>query len=144
MSLKQVSIFIENKEGRLADVTRCLADGKIDIRALSLADTADFGMLRLIVNDHEMCTKILKERGFMVQETEVLAVEVEDAPGGLASVLDCLTQAKLNVEYMYASIERRKEKALVIFRVDDRPKAESVLQSCGIKLCGAEEFLTNS
>lgn len=138
MSLKQVSIFIENREGRLADVTRCLAEEKIDIRALSLADTADFGMLRLIVNDPEMCRKVLKERGFMVQETEVLAVEVQDAPGGLAKVLDCLTQAKLNVEYMYASIERKKENAVVIFRVDDRPKAESVLKTCGITLCGAE------
>ncbi len=141
MSFKQISIFIENREGRLADVTRCLAEAKINIRALSLADTSDFGMLRLIVNEPDRCKRILKEKGFMLQETEVLAVEVEDAPGGLAKVLDCLDKVKLNVEYMYASIEKNRNNAIVIFRVEDKVKAEQALQSCGIALANADVLM---
>ena len=142
MSLKQVSIFIENREGRLADVAKTLADAKINIRALSLADTADFGMLRLIVNEPDRCCQVLKEKGFMVKETDVLAVEVEDSPGGLFKVLGCLDSAKINVEYMYASVEKTGKNAIVIFKVDEKEKTIKALQSCGIALA-TEDILKN-
>jgi hypothetical protein len=106
MKVEQISIFLENKAGRLAEVTRILGEGGINIRALSLADTSDFGILRLIVNDHEKAKKILKEHGFTVGRTEVVAVEVEDRPGGLSSILQILYEAGINVEYMYAFVQQ--------------------------------------
>ena len=106
MKVEQISIFLENKAGRLAEVTRILGKGGINIRALSLADTSDFGILRLIVNDHEKAKQILKDNGFTVGRTEVIAVEVEDRPGGLNSILEILFKANINVEYMYAFVQQ--------------------------------------
>lgn len=138
MKVKQISIFLENKAGRLAEVTRILGEGQVNIRALSLADTTDFGILRLIVNDNAKALKILKENGFTVGETEVIAVEVPDRPGGLAGILAILYEAGMNVEYMYAFVERSSDNAVIIFRFDDIDAAIRALQSKGVKILPGE------
>ncbi len=132
MKVEQISIFLENKAGRLAEVTRVLGEGGINIRALSLADTSDFGILRLIVNDHQKAKQVLKEHGFTVGRTEVVAVEVEDKPGGLNRILQILSTAGINVEYMYAFVQQSGENAVLIFRFDDSDMAIKVLQREGV------------
>ena len=127
MHVEQISIFIENKFGRLAEVTRILGDAGVNIRTLSLADTSDFGILRLIVNDAEKAKSVLKERGFTVSKTEVVAVEIPDRPGGLADILQVLDAGGINVEYMYAFVERCGENAVMIFRFDETQKAIEAL-----------------
>ena len=134
MKVEQISIFIENKSGRLAEITRILEEADINIRALSLADTADFGILRLIVNDVEKARTALKEKGFTVNKTEVVAVEVPDRPGGLSKILQTLDANQINVEYMYAFVERCGDFAVIIFRFDDTVRAVEVL--------GAQNFKT--
>lgn len=134
MNIKQISIFLENKKGRLADVTDLLAKQNINIRALSLADTAEFGILRLIVDDPDKCAAALKNENFVAQETDVIAVEVEDRPGGLNRVMSVFEKENLNIEYMYAVVEKSKNNALVIFRIDDYKKAIDVLQKNGVSL----------
>ncbi|UCG13431.1 MAG: ACT domain-containing protein [Deltaproteobacteria bacterium] len=127
MKVEQISIFLENKAGRLAEVTGILGAAGINIRALSLADTSDFGILRLIVNDHEKAKEVLKEHGFTVGRTEVVAVEVEDRPGGLNRILQVLFDASINVEYMYAFVQQSGQNAVLIFRFDDIDNAVAVL-----------------
>jgi hypothetical protein len=105
MKVEQISIFLENKPGALAEVTRILGDSGINIRALSLADTKDFGILRLIVNDNDRARQVLDQKGFTVRKTEVVAVEVPDRPGGLADILKSLADAGVNVEYLYAFVQ---------------------------------------
>jgi hypothetical protein len=127
MHVEQISIFIENKFGRLAEVTRILGEAGVNIRTLSLADTSDFGILRLIVNDAEKAKSVLKDRGFTVSKTEVVAVEIPDRPGGLADILQVLDASGINVEYMYAFVERCGENAVMIFRFDETKKAIEAL-----------------
>ena len=129
MKVEQISIFIENKSGRLAEITRILGEAGINIRALSLADTSDFGILRLIVNDGAKATTVLKENGFTVSKTEVVAVEVPDRPGGLSAILQALDREAINVEYMYAFVERCGGNAVIIFRFDETDKAIAVLKA---------------
>ncbi len=137
---EQISIFIENKEGRLAEVTAILRDAGVNIRALSLADTTDFGVLRLIVNDNDKATAALKDQGFTVGKTRVLAVEVNDVPGGLNQVLDPLSDQNVNVEYMYAFANPQCQNAIMIFRFDDIEKAKSLLTEKGIKVIDKKEI----
>lgn len=139
MKVEQISIFLENKSGRLAEVTDVLAKGGINIRALSLADTADFGILRLIVNDTERAKEILKKNGFTVGKTEVIAVEVPDRPGGLAGILNVLKEKGVNVEYMYAFVQKSKENAIIIFRFDEIDRAIEGLSSAGVRILKGEE-----
>jgi hypothetical protein len=127
MKVEQISIFIENKSGRLAEITRILGEAGINIRALSLADTSDFGILRLIVNDCAKANTVLKENGFTVSKTEVVAVEVPDRPGGLSAILQTLDHDSINVEYMYAFVERCGGNAVIIFRFDETDKAIAAL-----------------
>ncbi len=138
MSVKQISVFLENKKGRLAEVTRTLSHEKINIRALSLADTADFGVLRIIVDNPDRSLTVLKKHGFVAQVTEVIAVEVEDRPGGLSRILEVLDQDNVNVEYMYAYVEKSRENAIVICRIDDRERALQILQKNDIATLSAE------
>jgi hypothetical protein len=138
MIQKQISVFLENKKGRLAEVTALIAREGINIRALSLADTADFGVLRLIVNDPEKCFSVLKGGGFVAQPTEVIAVEVPDRPGGLARILAVFDRHGLNIEYMYAFLEKKSDNAIVIFRVDQPAKAVEDLESEGVTVLSAE------
>ena len=142
MQIKQVSIFIQNTQGRLAEVTRTISRAGINIRALSLGDSTDFGVLRLIVDNHTKCLEVLKEQGFMAQETSVIAVEIEDHPGGLDRVLTVFEQAAINVEYMYAFVEKTRSNAIVIFRINDMDKALSSLKTAGIPVVG-DDVLRN-
>ena len=134
MKVEQISVFLENKAGRLAEVADVLGKEGINIRALSLADTTDFGILRLIVNDREKAKKALKEAGFTVGITQVIAVEVEDKPGGLARILKLLADEGINVEYMYAFVERSSGNAVLIFKFEDLDQAIEVLQSHSVKV----------
>jgi len=140
MHVEQISIFIENKFGRLAEVTRVLGDAGVNIRTLSLADTSDFGILRLIVNDTEKAKTVLKERGFTVNKTEVVAVEIPDRPGGLADILQTLDADGINVEYMYAFVERCGENAVMIFRFDETQKAIACLSDKGFNVLPGERL----
>ncbi len=129
MKVEQLSIFIENKSGRLAEITRILGETGVNIRALSLADTSDFGILRLIVNDCAKANAVLKEAGFTVSMTEVVAVEVPDRPGGLSAILQALDREVINVEYMYAFVERCGGNAVIIFRFDETDSAIAALKA---------------
>jgi len=139
MKVQQISVFLENKAGRLAEVTRVLGEANINIRALSLADTTDFGILRLIVDQFDKARQVLKEKGFTVGKTEVVAIEVPDRPGGLASVLQVLGQAGINVEYMYAFVQHSGKNAVIIFRFDNLEEAISLLQKAGVHIYKGEE-----
>lgn len=134
MKVKQISVFLENKHGRLAQVTRVLGDQNINIRALSIADTTDFGILRLIVNEPEAAYRALKDAGFTVSTTDVIAVEVGDEPGGLARVLEILQQVHINIEYLYAFLQKATNAALVVFRVEQIDEAIRVLQEHQISI----------
>jgi hypothetical protein len=140
MKVEQISIFIENKSGRLAEITRILGDAGINIRALSLADTSDFGILRLIVNNVETAKAALKEKGFTVSKTEVVAVEVPDRPGGLSALLQTLDGSQINVEYMYAFVERCGGNAVIIFRFDETDKAIGTLKDAGFTILEGERL----
>jgi hypothetical protein len=140
MKVEQISIFIENKSGRLAEITRILGDAGINIRALSLADTSDFGILRLIVNDVEKAKQIIKEKGFTVSKTEVVAVEVPDRPGGLSAILQTLDAEHINVEYMYAFVERCGGNAVIIFRFDEIDKAIGILRNSNFNILEGERL----
>jgi len=138
MKVEQISIFIENKSGRLAEVTRVLGEQGVNIRALSLADTSDFGILRLIVDKTDLAKEILRDKGFTVSKTEVVAVEVPDQPCGLANILKVLDEASVNVEYMYAFVERCAGNAVIIFRFDETDSAIRVLQGKGVNILPGE------
>lgn len=134
MQVQQISIFLENRVGRLQQVAQTLAANDINIRALSLADTSDFGILRLIVNRPGDATRILRDAGFTVRENEVIAVEVDDRPGGLAHILELFSTAGISVEYMYAFVERKSDNAVMVFRVESVPRAIKTLQDAGVSL----------
>jgi len=137
--IKQISLFLENKKGRLANVCQVLGNESINIRALSLADTTDFGVLRLIVNDPDKAYAVLKANNFAVSMTDVLAMEVTDTPGGLAGTLEKLDEAGVNVEYMYAFLGTTSQSALVIIRVENPEIAISVIRQAGINILTGEQ-----
>lgn len=142
MHAEQISVFLENKTGRLAKVTRILAEAKINIRALSLADTSDFGILRLIVDKNEQAEKTLKDAGFTVRKTRVVAVEVSDRPGGLSNILSFLDSKSINVEYMYAFVRQKEDNAVMIFRFDDIDAAVSALMEQKFSVIKGEVLYT--
>ena len=140
MSMKQISVFVENKPGALYALTAVLAQGQIDMRALSLAETKDFGIVRLIVNDLYKATTLLKDAGYVHSLTPVVGVAIPDVPGGLNRVLQVLTDAKVNVEYMYAFLGGKDvDHAYMIFRVADDKAAETALASRGIHVLDQEQ-----
>ena len=141
MRVRQLSVFLENRSGRLAEVTGILGDASINIRALSLADTSDFGILRVIVNDPDKAVGILEENGFTVAKTDVLALEVEDKPGGLARVMKILSDRGVDVEYMYAFMEKLTDNALLIFRIEDIEGAINICRDHGIKILSEKEVI---
>ncbi len=134
MNVRQIGLFIENRAGRLQTVAQRLGDAGIDIRALSLADTSDFGILRLIVNRTEDAVAVLKQAGFTLKLAEVVAAEIPDRAGGLASVLAVLEAAGMNVEYMYAFVEKTASQAVLVFRFNDPAAAVQALQQVGIRV----------
>ena len=140
MRIRQISIFLENKPGQLSSVCRTLAEADINIATLSLADTADFGIARLIVDDHEKAKAVLAAAGHAVNVREVLGVCVPDRPGGMAEVMGALDKAGANVEYSYAFAFHKGEKAVLVFRFDDNDKAESALKAAGFTTLGEEEI----
>lgn len=140
MKCDQLSIFLENRAGRLAEVTRLLSENKVNIRALSLADTSDFGILRLIVSNFETAQKVLKEAGFTVGKTSVVAVVVDDKPGGLHNLLEMLRESGINVEYMYAFVQQSGSNAVIIFRFDRTDQAIELLAEQKIKTIPSEEL----
>lgn len=141
MTIKQLSIFVENKPGRLTEITDILEKNSVDIRALSVADTTNFGILRVIVNKTDEAAEKLKEAGFTVSITSVIGVCVSDCPGGLSKAMHCLYDAGISVEYMYAFIGRKENLAYVILRVVDNKAAIDALQKSGVKLIPAEDIL---
>ncbi|AAB89585.1 MULTISPECIES: ACT domain-containing protein [Archaeoglobus] len=133
--VKQISVFVENKPGRLAAVTEVLMKHNINIRAFTIADAGDFGIIRMVVDKTDEAYQALKEAGFTVRLTNVLAVEVEDKPGALHRIAKALGDAGVNIDYVYA-FTSEKHKALIIFRVDDREKAKEVLEKLGVLFKG--------
>lgn len=127
MTINQISIFLENKPGQLAAICRTLAEADINIATLSLADTADFGVVRMIVDDHVRGCEVLAAAGFAVKQTEVVTATVPDHPGGMAEIMSKLDAAGVNIEYSYAYALGQGEKAILVFRFDDNAKAEAAL-----------------
>jgi hypothetical protein len=142
MKAEQISVFLENKAGWLAEITRVLAEADVNIRALSVADTSDFGILRLIVNDNDRARAALREHGFTVAKTDVVAVEVEDKPGGLNRILELLSKKNINVEYMYAFVQHTGKDAVIVFRFDDIDAAIKLLQENNVKVLAGEKVYT--
>ena len=139
MLVKQISVFLENKEGRVAQVARILSDAKINIRALSIADTTEFGILRLIVDQPQKAEEALHKDGFTVSITEVIAISIEDEPGGLADALQILHEDGISVEYIYAFISKTSHKANVILRVEECERAIESLQAKGLEVLSSED-----
>ena len=142
MKVEQISVFLENKAGRLFEVTGILYEAQVNIRALALADTSDFGVLRLIVDKNDRAVTALKENGFTVGKTEVVAVKIEDKPGGLHNILKHLKETNLNVEYMYSYMRRIGQNAVMIFRFDDVPAATQLLLEKGFSIVDGSELDT--
>jgi len=140
MKVEQVSVFLENKQGSLEEVTRILKEANVNIRTLSLADTTDFGILRLIVNDVETTSRALRDKGFRVSRTTVVAVEVPDKPGGLHSILEVLARDNITVEYLYAYVEKSGENAVIIFRFDDSNAAIEVLRKNSFSVLSGDKL----
>ena len=140
MKVEQISIFLENKPGGLEKVTRILRDVNINIRTLAVADTSDFGIVRMIVNNVETATRVLKENGFTVSRTTVVAVEVPDRPGGLHSILEVISKENVNIAYMYAFVEKSGGNAVMLFRFDQQDKAIDVLVKNGINVLPGEKL----
>ena len=132
MSLKQLTIFVENKKGSLVDITKILAENNVNLRALSIADTQDFGILRIICEDPDKANEVLRDGGFLTTTTKVLAAPISDEPGSLASVLEVLSESNVMVEYTYAFLSE-KHGAYMILRVDDNQMAAAALAGAGIK-----------
>lgn len=134
MSLKQLTVFVENRQGALVAITDTLASHNVNIRALSIADTRDFGILRLIVNDNETALKTLTEEGYLINTTAVVGVKIGDEPGKLSKALRVLDEKDINVEYLYAFMARTEKHAYVVLRVADNTAAETALEDAGFHL----------
>jgi len=142
MKTKQISIFIENRSGRLAKITTALGNANVNIRAMSLADTSDFGILRLLVNNTQKAKATLVDHGFTVRISEVIAVAIPDIPGALGNLLSIMEHAGLNVEYMYAFVEKNMDQAVIIFHFDDTDKAIETLMENDINVVEESTLLS--
>ena len=140
MTVEQISVFVENRSGQLGDVTRVLEEAEVNIRALSLSDTTDFGVLRLMADDTQKAREALVNAGFTVGSTPVVAVDVADRPGGLGHVLGVLSEQGINVEYLYAYTQRESTRATIIFRFDRTDEAVKTLLARGIRVLGPDEI----
>ena len=134
MLIRQLTVFVENRQGAMAEITRELAAHDVDLRALSMADTQEFGVLRLIVKDVDHALAVLREGGHIVNITPVIAVKISDAPGRLAQALSVLDEAGINIEYLYAFLTRTEKHAYVVLRVEDNAAAEAALTAAGFKM----------
>ncbi len=143
MSVHQISVFLENRAGQLAEITNVLADNGIDLRAISIAETADYGILRMIVDNAEKATGILLTHGYILSMTPVLVVGVPDQPGGLAPVLSVLAEGNIDIEYMYSLFTPEQGKAYMVFRISDEAKFTELMSAHGMQLATAEELGVN-
>jgi hypothetical protein len=134
MGIKQISVFLQNTTGRLGDVTKTLANAGINLRAISIADTADFGILRLIVDKTDKAADALASAGFTTKQNDVIAVEIEDVPGSLAKLMELFQNSQVNIEYLYASLEGQAGKAVVIFKLEDHETGKKILSDKGFKM----------
>lgn len=134
MAIKQLTVFVQNKKGTIVSLTDILAKNNVNIRALSIAETEEFGILRLIVNDEVAATKILEENGYLIKTIDVVGVKIGDTPGALTNALDVLDKAEINVEYLYAFMARTEKHAYVVLRVEDNNAAETALENAGFHL----------
>lgn len=134
MAIKQLTVFVQNKKGAIVSITDILAKNNVNLRALSIAETEDFGILRLIVNDEKTAEKVLSEQGYLIKTVDVVGVKIGDAPGKLTSALDVLDKADINVEYLYAFMARTEKHAYVVLRVEDNITAETALENAGFHL----------
>ncbi|MCB6994531.1 hypothetical protein LI177_13675 [bacterium 210820-DFI.6.37] len=141
MLIKQMSVFVENTTGRLAELTSILAGEKIDLKAATIAETVDFGILRCIVDDPEKATEVLKAKGFTASITPVLAVEMADHPGGFAAILEVLAKERIPVDYIYSTVRSKEETAAIVMKVEEPQKAIQLLQKNNVKLYTMEELL---
>lgn len=141
MAIKQISVFVENKKGALADVLKCLSDNKVSLRAMSIADTQDFGILRVIVDDVDRAAEALDKEEIVFSINAVVAAECADVPGGLASVLKVLMDADIDIEYTYAFVVENGERACAILRLSDAEKGEKALSAAGVPLVTEEDIL---
>ncbi len=140
MEVRQISVFLENKIGRLAEITQVLGDKGINIRALAIADTTEFGILRMIIDKPEKAYEALEEKGFTVSQTEVIVVEVEDKPGGLAGVMAILRKANINVEYLYAFVASKGRNALVVLKIEKLKDTVGLLQAQKVKILSSKDI----
>ena len=140
MAVKQLSIYVENKLGSLAAITKLIADAGIDLTAISLADTTDYGILRILCDDPDRAYLTLKEQGLTVSAREVLAFAVPDVPGGMATIVSELSEGGINIEYTYAATNRDEQNAFVIMRVSDNDKAEEILKEHNVRLLTSEDL----
>ena len=134
MAIKQITVFVENKQGALVEITNTLAKNDVNLRALSIAETQDFGILRLIVNDEESAEKTLVDAGYLIKVTDVVGVKISDEPGRLTQALSVLDKAGINMEYLYAFMSRTEKHAYVVIRVEDNEIAEKILINAGFKI----------
>ena len=134
MALKQLTVFVENKQGTVVAVTEALANAQINLRALSIAETDGFGILRIIVNDEAAAEMVLKEKGYLIKVTEVVGVKIGDAPGKLSYVLRTLADAGINIDYLYAFMARTEKHAYVVLRVENNAETEAVLENAGLHI----------
>ena len=134
MAIKQITVFVQNKKGTVVSVTDILSKNNINLRALSIAETEDFGILRLIVNDEKTAESVLLENGYLIKTIDVLGVKIGDEPGKLTSALDVLDRANINVEYLYAFMARTEKHAYVVLRVEENEEAEAALVGAGFKM----------
>lgn len=141
MKITQISVFLENKKGRLYEVCRLLGKNNINIKALTIAESDDFGILRMVVNDPDAALKALKDSDIVAKQTEIIAVEVDDRPGGLAGILKVLEDNGINVEYMYGFVEKQSDKALMVFRFDNIDEAIKVLMKNNVKVLAKNDVV---
>lgn len=134
MAIKQLTVFVQNKKGSVVSVTDILSKSNVNLRALSIAETQDLGILRLIVNDEKTAEKVLSENGYLIKVIDVVGVKIGDAPGKLTEALSVLDKADINVEYLYAFMARTEKHAYVVLRVEDNTVAEAALTAAGFKL----------
>ena len=139
MAIKQLTVFVENKQGALVSITDTLSKNDINLRALSIAETQDFGMLRLIVNDTETAEKVLKEEGYLIKVNDVVGVKIGDTPGKLSAALRVLDEKKINMDYLYAFMARTEKHAYVVIRVEDNDVAEKALEDAGFHMITEED-----
>jgi hypothetical protein len=134
MAIKQLTVFVQNRKGTVVSVTDILSENNVNIRALSIAETEEFGILRLIVNDDKLAEKVLSEKGYLIKTINVVGVKIGDEPGRLTSALKVLDEANINIEYMYAFMARTEKHAYVVLRVEENEEAEQALENAGFKI----------